>query len=79
MHTCEHCGKKLATKERYRRHIRTHTGEKPFKCTMCEKRFAENGNLNRQISIYVFQLHHGIFYELSIEDDVRKPFHKCHR
>lgn len=52
MHTCEHCGKELATMERYRRHVRVHTGEKPFKCTMCEKRFAENGNLNAHMKIH---------------------------
>jgi uncharacterized Zn-finger protein len=27
------------------RHIRTHTGDKPYKRHICGKRFSENGNL----------------------------------
>ncbi len=29
------------------KHKRTHTGDKPYECDVCEKRFSESGNLLR--------------------------------
>ena len=41
---CETCGKSLLSKQGLMRHIRTHTGEKPYKCDLCPQRFASLSN-----------------------------------
>ena len=46
---CEHCGKRFRDKSILTKHIRTHTGERPFECEHCGKRFAEKGTLRDHI------------------------------
>ncbi|KAH8396529.1 hypothetical protein KR215_000263, partial [Drosophila sulfurigaster] len=39
--TCPYCGITASTKGNLKNHIRTHTGERPYKCEECPKRFVQ--------------------------------------
>ncbi|KAI4455324.1 finger putative transcription factor family-related [Holotrichia oblita] len=48
-HVCDVCGLKCASNGSLVEHMRTHTGDRPFKCEMCGKGFAQKGTLNVHI------------------------------
>ncbi|EKM49933.1 uncharacterized protein PHACADRAFT_166508 [Phanerochaete carnosa HHB-10118-sp] len=43
------CGKSFAITGALTIHKRTHNGEKPFKCTFCERAFTESSNLSKHL------------------------------
>ena len=47
---CEICQRSYSSASALQIHFRTHTGERPFKCSVCGKAFTTRGNLkvNRQ-------------------------------
>lgn len=46
LHVCETCGKPFKYQCELRKHMATHTGDKPFTCEVCEKSFRSRGHLN---------------------------------
>ena len=41
---CSRCGKRFRSRSEIEQHINTHTGAKPFKCTVCSRGFANRAN-----------------------------------
>lgn len=45
-HQCTVCGKELLSAYTLANHMRSHTGERPYGCSVCEKFFKTKSNLN---------------------------------
>ncbi|KAL0808903.1 hypothetical protein ABMA28_012570 [Loxostege sticticalis] len=50
---CTHCGRGFSTRRILTHHIRTHTGERPFVCAVCDAAFAQKGALRTHLKRHV--------------------------
>ena len=48
-HFCKYCGKGFQTPYNVVRHERTHTGERPFACSLCPQAFNQREVLKRHV------------------------------
>ena len=49
-HACEYCAYKSILKSDVTRHMRTHTGERPFRCELCPYRATLQYNLDKHMN-----------------------------
>ncbi|KAG8199620.1 hypothetical protein JTE90_009455 [Oedothorax gibbosus] len=49
LHSCSYCSYSTYYKGNWRKHLRTHTQEKPFKCEMCGRDFSRKDHLQRHM------------------------------
>jgi len=55
---CDTCGKEFDRPSLLERHIRTHTGERPYKCDFCNKGFSTSSSLNTHRRIHTGEKPH---------------------
>ncbi|KAK4336712.1 hypothetical protein RND71_043556 [Anisodus tanguticus] len=57
-HRCRFCDKIFGSDSALQIHIRSHTGERPFKCNVCGNRFSTKGNLKVHFSRHAHKYPH---------------------
>ncbi|XP_057688164.1 zinc finger protein 583-like [Corythoichthys intestinalis] len=51
--TCSHCGKRYPNKSKLIKHLKNHTGERPFSCEVCSKAFSRKQHLALHVKTHM--------------------------
>jgi len=49
---CQYCGESI-TYNNFSRHMRLHTGQKPYACEICDRRFTDLSNMKKHLVTHI--------------------------
>ncbi|WAR18152.1 ZNF91-like protein [Mya arenaria] len=55
IHQCHLCTRSFSSTSDLRRHVMTHTGEKPYECDVCKRKFNRRGNMRTHMLTHILQ------------------------